>query len=60
MSDEKYYEIVEKLNRTAFDAGRLEERAAIITKLDAIEGKSSWDFEEQIQQLIKELRRETK
>jgi hypothetical protein len=51
---------VEKLNSKEFDSGRKQEREEIITKLDAIEAKSSWDFEEQIQQLIEELRKETK
>ena len=43
-----------------FEEGRKQERKEIITKLDAIKGEVSWDFESQIHQLIEELRRETK
>jgi hypothetical protein len=40
------------------NSGRKQEREAIITKLDAIKGEVSWDFEQQIHQLIKELKEE--
>jgi hypothetical protein len=43
---------------TDFEAGRKQEREAIITKLGAIKGEVSWDFEQQIHQLIKELKEE--
>lgn len=42
-----------------FEEGRKQERKEIITKLDAIKGEVSWDFETQIHQLIKELKEET-
>ena len=43
-----------------FDAGVVSERQRITRSLSEIQGEVSWDFENQIQQLITELKGEQK
>ena len=41
------------------NCGKAQERQTIISKLDAIRTKSSWDFQSEIYELIEALRKET-
>ena len=52
----KIHKVIGEITTEAFLDGRRQEREAIIKKLDAIKGEVSWDFENQILQLIEELK----
>lgn len=51
-------EIVWKISQDAFEDGRKQEKQRLIEMLEAVRGENSWDFEIQIEAIIKNLKEE--
>jgi len=51
-------EIIWNISQDAFEDGRNQERQRIIEILEAVRGENSWDFESQIEAIIKNLKEE--
>ena len=55
---DKVSQIIWNISQDAFDDGRKQERERIIEMLEGVRGENSWDFESQIEAIIKHLKEE--
>ena len=55
---ERVSEIIWNISQDAFADGRSQERERIIEMLQGVRGENSWDFETQIEEIIRNLKEE--
>ena len=55
---ERVSEIIWNISQDAFADGRSQERERIIEILEGVRGENSWDFETQIEEIIRNLKEE--
>ena len=55
---ERVSKIIWNISQDAFTDGGKQERERIIEMLEAVRGENSWDFESQIDEIIKNLKEE--
>jgi hypothetical protein len=55
---ERVSEIIWNISQDAFADGRSQERERIIEILEGVRGENSWDFETQIEEIIRSLKEE--
>jgi hypothetical protein len=55
---ERVSEIIWNISQDAFADGRSQERERIIEMLEGVRGENSWDFETQIEEIIRNLKEE--
>jgi hypothetical protein len=53
---ERVSEIIWNISQDAFADGRSQERERIIEMLEGVRGENSWDFETQIEEIIRNLK----
>ena len=55
---ERVQEVIWKISEDAFEDGAKQERQRIIEMLEGVGGENSWDFESQIEAIIRNLKAE--